>query len=91
MRLPLSLAGAVRVGSCRCGGAAVGIFHQRRFRVNYPLRHADDVQRERWLAGFATGETIGTIAMTEPHAGSDLRAIGTTTAAARRWVGDQRT
>ncbi|WP_020108048.1 acyl-CoA dehydrogenase family protein [Nocardia sp. 348MFTsu5.1] len=45
--------------------------------LNYLLRHADAEQRERWLPGFATGETIGAIAMTEPAAGSDLRAIQT--------------
>jgi alkylation response protein AidB-like acyl-CoA dehydrogenase len=43
--------------------------------LNYLLRHADEEQRERWLPGFVTGETIGAIAMTEPGAGSDLRAI----------------
>lgn len=46
--------------------------------VNYLLRHGTADQRQRWLPGFATGETIGAIAMTEPGAGSDLRAIQTT-------------
>jgi acyl-CoA dehydrogenase len=46
--------------------------------LNYLLRHANDEQRELWLPGFATGETIGAIATTEPNAGSDLRAIATT-------------
>jgi acyl-CoA dehydrogenase len=46
--------------------------------LNYLLRHADEGQRERWLPGFVTGETIGAIAMTEPGAGSDLRGIKTT-------------
>ncbi|MFI6313935.1 acyl-CoA dehydrogenase family protein [Nocardia fusca] len=46
--------------------------------LNYLLRHADDTQRRRWLPGFVTGETIGAIAMSEPGAGSDLRAITTT-------------
>ncbi|KAF0960745.1 acyl-CoA dehydrogenase family protein [Rhodococcus sp. T7] len=46
--------------------------------LNYLLRHADDEQRRRWLPGFVTGETIGAIAMSEPAAGSDLRAIQTT-------------
>jgi acyl-CoA dehydrogenase len=45
--------------------------------LNYLLRHADEGQRERWLSGFVTGETIGAIAMSEPGAGSDLRAIQT--------------
>jgi alkylation response protein AidB-like acyl-CoA dehydrogenase len=32
-------------------------------------------QRERWLPGFSSGETITALAMTEPDAGSDLKAI----------------
>jgi alkylation response protein AidB-like acyl-CoA dehydrogenase len=46
--------------------------------LNYLLRHAHADQAKRWLPGFVTGETIGTIAMTEPGAGSDLRGISTT-------------
>lgn len=49
--------------------------------LNYLLRHANAEQRGRWLPGFVTGETIGAIAMTEPAAGSDLRAIQTTAVA----------
>jgi alkylation response protein AidB-like acyl-CoA dehydrogenase len=45
--------------------------------LNYVLRHADAEQKQRWLPGFVTGETIGAIAMTEPQAGSDLRGIAT--------------
>jgi alkylation response protein AidB-like acyl-CoA dehydrogenase len=55
--------------------------------LNYLLRHADTDQRERWLPGFVTGETIGAIAMTEPDAGSDLRSITTTAVAdGNDWV-----
>jgi acyl-CoA dehydrogenase len=55
--------------------------------LNYLLRHADEGQRERWLSGFVTGETIGAIAMTEPGAGSDLRGIQTTARKdGRGWV-----
>jgi len=35
-------------------------------------------QKQRWLPRMVTGELIGAIAMTEPHAGSDLKAITTT-------------
>ncbi len=34
-------------------------------------------QRERWLPGVTSGETVPAIAMTEPGTGSDLRAIAT--------------
>ncbi|ALE74773.1 acyl-CoA dehydrogenase [Pseudonocardia sp. EC080610-09] len=46
--------------------------------LGYLLNLAGPEQRERWLPGFATGETIAAIAMSEPAAGSDLRGIATT-------------
>lgn len=49
--------------------------------LSYLLGMADEEQQARWLPGFATGETVGAIAMTEPQTGSDLRGI--TTSAAR--------
>ena len=36
-----------------------------------------DEQKQRWIPGFASGEIIGAIAMTEPGAGSDLAGIKT--------------
>lgn len=35
-------------------------------------------QKHRWLPKMVSGELIGAVAMTEPHAGSDLKAITTT-------------
>ncbi|MBF9033746.1 acyl-CoA dehydrogenase [Rhodobacterales bacterium HKCCE2091] len=35
-------------------------------------------QKRRWLPRMVTGELIGAVAMTEPQAGSDLKAITTT-------------
>jgi len=35
-------------------------------------------QKRRWLPGMVSGEIIGAVAMTEPQAGSDLKAIATT-------------
>jgi len=46
--------------------------------LHYLLDLTDDQQRKRWLPGFAAGETIGALAMTEPGAGSDLRGMRTT-------------
>ena len=55
--------------------------------LNYLLRHADEDQRHRLIPGFVTGETIGAIAMSEPGAGSDLRAIATSAKKdGRGWV-----
>jgi acyl-CoA dehydrogenase len=53
--------------------------------AHYILALASDEQKRRWLPCMARGELLGAIAMTEPHAGSDLQAIKTT---ARR-EGDQ--
>ncbi|MDH6282644.1 acyl-CoA dehydrogenase family protein [Prescottella agglutinans] len=45
--------------------------------LHYLLDLTTDEQRQRWLPGFAAGEIIGALAMTEPGAGSDLRGIRT--------------
>jgi len=37
----------------------------------------NDEQKKKWLPGFAAGELIGALAMTEPGAGSDLRGMRT--------------
>jgi len=37
-----------------------------------------DEQKQRWLPGFCAGDLVTAIAMTEPGAGSDLKAIRTT-------------
>ena len=41
------------------------------------MASATDEQRDRWLPGIASGETILAIAMTEPGTGSDLASIAT--------------
>src|SRR5699024_8467984 len=35
-------------------------------------------QKQRWLPGFCSGETLSAIGMTEPGGGSDLAALKTT-------------
>jgi alkylation response protein AidB-like acyl-CoA dehydrogenase len=49
--------------------------------LHYLLDLTNEDQKQRWLPGFASGELIGALAMTEPGTGSDLRGIRT---AARR-------
>jgi alkylation response protein AidB-like acyl-CoA dehydrogenase len=44
----------------------------------YLLRLTTEEQRARWLPGFCSGEIVTAIGMTEPAAGSDLRAIQST-------------
>jgi alkylation response protein AidB-like acyl-CoA dehydrogenase len=46
--------------------------------LHYLLDLTNDEQKQRWLPGFAAGELIGALAMTEPGAGSDLKGIRTT-------------
>jgi alkylation response protein AidB-like acyl-CoA dehydrogenase len=45
--------------------------------LHYLLDLTNDEQKQRWLPGFAAGELIGALAMTEPGAGSDLKGIRT--------------
>jgi alkylation response protein AidB-like acyl-CoA dehydrogenase len=45
--------------------------------LHYLLDLTTDDQKQQWLPGFASGEVIGALAMTEPGAGSDLRGIRT--------------
>ena len=44
----------------------------------YFLEFANDEQKARWLPGFASGELVSSIAMTEPGTGSDLAGMATT-------------
>jgi acyl-CoA dehydrogenase len=44
----------------------------------YIVNYGTDEQKQRWLPGMARGELIGAIVMTEPSAGSDLRAMRST-------------
>jgi acyl-CoA dehydrogenase len=43
----------------------------------YLVELTNDEQKRRWLPGFTSGEIMTAIAMSEPGAGSDLRAIST--------------
>ena len=44
----------------------------------YILTSGTEEQKERWLPGVASGDTVLAIAMTEPGTGSDLAAVQTT-------------
>ncbi|MCC3313726.1 acyl-CoA dehydrogenase family protein [Nocardia africana] len=44
----------------------------------YLNKLATDEQKQRWLPGFVTGDTMFAIAMTEPGTGSDLAGMRTT-------------
>ncbi|MNO96756.1 Acryloyl-CoA reductase (NADH) [compost metagenome] len=44
---------------------------------HYILNHGTEEQKQKYLPRMASGEMIGAIGMTEPHAGSDLQGIRT--------------
>jgi len=48
----------------------------------YLMQYGSDAVREAWLPAMARGDSIGAIAMTEPGAGSDLKALRTRAVAA---------
>ncbi|MEE7561365.1 acyl-CoA dehydrogenase [Xanthomonas sp. Kuri4-2] len=43
----------------------------------YLMQYGDEAQRQRWLPAMAAGTCIGAIAMSEPGAGSDIKALRT--------------
>jgi alkylation response protein AidB-like acyl-CoA dehydrogenase len=45
--------------------------------ATYIASFGSEAQKKRWLPKMVTGEAIGSLGMTEPHAGSDLKAIRT--------------
>jgi alkylation response protein AidB-like acyl-CoA dehydrogenase len=65
--------------SQRAGVASfsLGITLHNDICLPYFLSYCDEPQRDRWLAGIASGELITALAMTEPGIGSDLAAMST--------------
>jgi len=45
--------------------------------ATYILSFGTEAQKKKWLPKMVRGEAIGSLGMTEPHAGSDLKAIRT--------------
>jgi len=59
------------------GSFGLGITLHNDICLPYFMTYCDEAQRERWLAGIATGELITALAMTEPGIGSDLAGMST--------------
>ncbi|HBS84694.1 acyl-CoA dehydrogenase family protein [Vreelandella alkaliphila] len=59
------------------GGLASAYNIHANIVMPYLQNLATDEQRETWLPRMASGEWLGAIAMSEPHAGSDLAAMKT--------------
>jgi alkylation response protein AidB-like acyl-CoA dehydrogenase len=73
---------AVLLEQGRAGDASWGLSIHN-YVCHYVLAYGSEEQKVRWLPRLASGELIAAIAMTEPGAGSDLKAITTTAVASK--------
>jgi len=64
------------LGRC-AAGASAGVALESGLPSFHILNFGTAEQRRRWLPAVCAGEVILTVAMTEPHCGSDLQAIRT--------------
>lgn len=62
----------------RLGLTGIGFFLHSDIAVPYILHNGTEAQKQKYIPGCISGETIVAIAMTEPGAGSDLQGIKTT-------------
>jgi acyl-CoA dehydrogenase len=61
----------------KVGASAPGFLIHTDLVATYILGHGTPEQKAYWLPKMVSGEAIGSLGMTEPHAGSDLKAIRT--------------
>src|ERR1700761_4412406 len=61
----------------RVGASGPGFLIHTDLVATYILSFGTDEQKRHWLPKMVRGEAIGSLGMTEPHAGSDLKAIRT--------------
>ncbi|MBT0783005.1 acyl-CoA dehydrogenase family protein [Paracoccus sp. pheM1] len=61
----------------RAGASGPGFLIHTDLVATYILSFGTEEQKRRFLPKMVTGEWIGALGMTEPHAGSDLKAIRT--------------
>jgi acyl-CoA dehydrogenase len=61
----------------KVGASAPGFLIHTDLVATYLLSHGSPEQKAHWLPKMVRGEAIGSLGMTEPHAGSDLKAIRT--------------
>jgi len=61
----------------RCGYTGPGFLIHCDLVATYIKSFGSEAQKKHWLPKMVTGEAIGALGMTEPHAGSDLKNIRT--------------
>ncbi|HEU0222604.1 MAG TPA: acyl-CoA dehydrogenase family protein [Paracoccaceae bacterium] len=61
----------------RAGASGPGFLIHTDLVASYILSFGTEEQKRTWLPKMVRGEAIGSLGMTEPHAGSDLKAIRT--------------
>lgn len=61
----------------RVGASGPGFLIHTDLVASYILSFGTEEQKRTWLPKMVRGEAIGSLGMTEPHAGSDLKAIRT--------------
>ena len=61
----------------RANAAGPGFVMHSEIVAGYITRFGTEEQKQTWLPKMARGEIIGSLAMTEPRGGSDVRAIST--------------
>ncbi len=62
---------------CRGWMSLAGVINSHTMAALIVLDHGTDAQRDRFLHRFARGQARGGLALTEPHAGTDVQAIRT--------------
>jgi len=60
------------------GASGPGFTLQNDITVPYFMNYGTEAQKQKYLPGMVSGETITAIAMTEPNTGSDLAGVRTT-------------
>ena len=61
----------------RAGASGPGFLIHTDLVATYILSFGTEEQKRHWLPRMVRGEAIGSLGMTEPHAGSDLKAVRT--------------
>ncbi len=73
----MSVVLAEELARCRAGGVVFSVIVHTDMSSPWLVALGTDEQKERYLPGIASGETVCALAITEPGAGSDMAGIST--------------